>query len=345
MSFHTIVGQENAIRIIRGTIARSRIASSYLFAGEAGIGKKTVALTFAKALNCLAHRPAPQEADPDQPALLVPDAGAPAGAGSMAHAPERDSCDTCSSCRKIDAGSHPDIVLVVPTEGQIRIDEIRIADEALSFRPYEGRTKVVIIDDADRMNVAAANAFLKTLEEPPSDSIIILISSRPDRLLPTIRSRCSRINFRTLSADECRRVLEGRLPDAELDGAARLAMGRPGLALANDLIEEQNWFLDLLQNMLAAEKDGWAAREDMERWLEQALVLFRDLAVFGTSNSSSGLINPNADKIAAWSKTMNLEGIIKIYGKLSVLKGLLMFNLNKSITWNYTASLLRSELG
>jgi DNA polymerase III subunit delta' len=320
MALKDIIGQEKAIGMLVGIMNRQRLASSYLFSGEPGIGKKATAMNFAKALNCN-------------------NAGI-GGQGSGA-----DACDACNSCMKISAGTHPDIILLSPEERQIRIEEIRMIDDALSFKPFEGRKKVVIVDDAETMNVAAANAFLKTLEEPPDDSVIILISSRPDLLLPTIRSRCSRINFSPLSSDECRAVLKGKVPEEDLGVIARLSMGRPGLALLTDLIEERNWFFNLLDGMLNAEKDGWASREDMERWLDFALALLRDMMVLKVTGDTGALISPDRrEYLAKLNKSADIQVIIDIYGELNRLKRLLLYNLNKSITWNYIASLLRKEL-
>ena len=259
-----------------------------------------------------------------------------------------DACDQCESCLKINAGSHPDLLLVAPEDRQIKIDEIRLIDDALSFRPFEGRTKIVIVDDADTMNIAAANAFLKTLEEPPGDSVLILISSRPDRLPATIRSRCSRVNFFPLSLGPCKQVLREKVPDEELETLARLSMGKPGLALSSDLKEDIAWFSSLLKGMLNAEKDSWASREEMDKWFDYVLTMLRDAAVLRITGETSQLISANLADLRGYVNKMGkyteLQVIIDIYKELSLVKGLLMFNLNKSLTWNYTASLLRKGL-
>ncbi len=305
--------------MLTGILKRNRLAGSYIFNGESGTGKKLAAVNFAKTLNCLNT-----------------------GSGTAFSA---DACDQCESCLKIDSGSHPDLLLISPEDRQIKIDEIRLIDDALSFRPFEGRKKVVIVDDADTMNIAAANAFLKTLEEPPEDSVIILISSRSDRLPATIRSRCSRVNFATLSLNACKHVLRGNVRDEELEALARFSMGKPGVALSSDLKDEITWFNTLLKAMLNAEKDGWASREEMDKWFEHVLILLRDAAVFRITGGTSQLINADIGESAFEpGKSPDLQVIIELYRELSFLKGLLMFNLNKSITWNYTASLLRKGL-
>jgi len=324
MSLANIIGQDKAIHMLQGVVRRKRAASSYLFCGEPGIGKKTAAINFIKALNCT---------KPGTDGL------------HLSSEASGDACDECESCQKIESGSHPDFLLVSPTERQIRIEEVRAIDEALSFRPFEGSRKAVIVDDAELMNIPAANAFLKTLEEPPDESVIILVSSRPDLLPATIRSRCSRICFSPLSSEACRKVLNGKLPDASLEAAVRLSMGRPGVALSVDFMEEREWFLELFKGMLKADKDSWSSREDMERWFEYALVLFRDIAVYSETGSGTALINADLKEyLSGLSKSAGLKVIITLYQEMVLLKGLLMFNLNKSITWNYTSSLLRKEL-
>lgn len=330
MSLKNIIGQEKAVEMLFGIIKRQKIATSYLFCGEPGIGKKTTAINFAKALNCLKAVTSNELKDKNKDSSLVT---------------QIDACDGCDSCIKIEAGTHPDFLLILPEERQIRIEEIRMIDDALSFKPFEGRKKIVVVDNADTMNISAANAFLKTLEEPPENSIIILISSKPDRLPDTIRSRCSRINFALLSSESCRHVLEGKISGKSLELVTRLSMGRPGLALSSDLMEEKVWFLNLFKGMLNAEKDSWMSREDMERWFELVLTLLRDMAVLKITGEASKLINIDLyEYLNKLSKVTDLKVIIYLYNELNLLKNLLMFNLNKSITWNYTALLLRKEL-
>jgi DNA polymerase-3 subunit delta' len=332
MALRDIIGQEKAVAMLMGIMEKQRLASSYLFSGEAGIGKKSTALNFAKALNCMNTTVGSEDRGVTKSAAAEDSRLSP-------HVSRIDACDECRSCLKIASGTHPDILLLAPEERQIRIEEIRMIDDALSFRPFEGRMKVVIVDDAETMNIPAANAFLKTLEEPPEESVIILVSSRPDLLLPTIRSRCSRINFSPLSSESCRRVLEGKVPEENLDAVTRLSMGRPGLALAADLIEEKQWFFGLLDSMLRAEKDGWASREDMELWFDHSLALLRDMAVMKIRGDGGTLIAPErAEQLSKLNKSADVQVIIDLYRELNRLKGLLIFNLNKSVTWNYTAN-------
>jgi DNA polymerase-3 subunit delta' len=324
MAFKDIIGQEKALRILQKTIERGKIPSSYLFAGESGIGKKYTAINLAKTVNCLK-------------------------AADSEHIPV-DSCDACSSCNKIDAGVHPDYLLVSPEGGQIRIEEIRPVDNRLSLKPFEGRKKIVIIDDADAMNVFASNAFLKTLEEPPKDSLIILVSSKPDNLPDTIRSRCSRINFTPLSYEASQSVIQRAIGQEEktpreISALLRLSFGRPGLVLSGELLEEREWFLKLFKGMLLLRKDGWASRDEMEKWHNLLLVFLRDMAILKITRKETDLINNDQGEfINSFSKSMDIKVIIEIYQKINLLRRYFYFNLNRSLTWNYTSSLLRTAM-
>jgi len=341
MAFKDIIGQNNAVSMLQGILKRGRLAGAYLFCGESGIGKKTTAMNFAKAVNCLNIGNKP---DSTQDGFLP-----------AAHHPSPvtgcDACEVCESCLKINAGTHPDILIIAPEDRMIRIGEkgeantIRFIEESLSFRPFEGKKKIVIVDDADLMNQQAANAFLKTLEEPPPDSLIILVSARPDRLPATIRSRCSRVAFDPLSRAACRDILAGKMSAEDAEETARLSLGRPGLALSSAVREDRDWFMDLLKAMIGSEKDGWASREEMEKWFDLALMFIRDLAVHRITDKASYLINADlAEPIGKMGKSLEIQGIIKMYKEINFIKIMLPFNLNKSLTWNYTASLLRKEL-
>jgi hypothetical protein len=119
-------------------------------------------------------------------------------------------------------------------------------------------------------------------------------------------------------------------------------MGRPGLAISGDLVEERKWFLELLTEMMRAEKDGWASKEEIEKWFNQIVLLLRDAAVIQITHDEKNLINIDMkDYINKFSSSMDLQGIIDNYQQLNTLMGYLNFNLNKSLTWNYTGSLLR----
>lgn len=179
MSFLEICGHAGQIAILKKTVARRRASHAYLFSGIGGIGKKTLALSFVKALNC-------QQKDAD------------------------DACGKCSSCLKMQRKTHPDLITVEPDGQFIRIAAIREIQEQMKIKPLEGGWRGIIIDEADKLREEAANALLKTLEEPNAFNIFILICSRPHYLLPTIVSRCRQMRFHPLATATVVRFLQER---------------------------------------------------------------------------------------------------------------------------------------
>jgi DNA polymerase-3 subunit delta' len=165
MSFKDVLGHEKPIRFLKQAIKNNKVGHSYLFLGNEGIGRKFVALQFAKAINCLNRTD------------------------------EEDSCDKCLSCKKIDQNIHPDILVLEPSGQTLKVDQVREMQKDLSFQPYEGRRRICILTAADRMAPNMSNTLLKTLEEPPLHTVIILIANSERFLLPTIISRCQSIHF------------------------------------------------------------------------------------------------------------------------------------------------------
>src|SRR5512137_129619 len=196
MPFSELQAQDRAVGALRAALRRGRLHHAYLLGGPEGVGKGTAARLLAQAANCEG-----------------------AGAGD-------DACGQCGPCRKIAHGTHPDVYLLEeervmakagrwePKSGrtpsrEIVVDQVRdLVDHRLSMRRFEGRRRVVVIDPADAMNVQAQNALLKTLEEPPDATTLVLVSSTPDALLPTIRSRCLRVAFAPLPEPVIRARLE-----------------------------------------------------------------------------------------------------------------------------------------
>lgn len=199
MPFDAIRGQEHAVGILRRSLASGRVAHAYLFEGSDGCGKMLTALSLVEALFCGAAEP----------------------------------CGVCPACRKMAHRRHPDLHLLEPEKGVIKIDRIREVQKELSLRPVEAPKKVCIVSEADRMNQAAANAFLKTLEEPPGSALIILLSSAPTALLPTIISRCQRLRFTPLPSEIVADLLIARgTPSEQAESVASLAGGSMSKALA-----------------------------------------------------------------------------------------------------------------
>jgi DNA polymerase-3 subunit delta' len=224
MRWDEIAGQERAVRLLRGALEAERVHHAYLLAGPEGVGKELLALCFAQAANC-------EALPPDRP------------------------CGRCAHCAGIARGNFPDVMWVMPQaeliargkiskadleaapSKEIRVDEIRALAKRLSLAALRGRRKVAIVTPADAMNERAQNTLLKTLEEPPAATTFLLVSASPDALLPTIRSRCARIQL-------------GPAPEAEARERAARAQGSFSRALEEQ--GERGEFLRNLERALSA---------------------------------------------------------------------------------------------
>jgi DNA polymerase-3 subunit delta' len=276
MQFSAIIGHERPVRILKRAIARGTVAHAYLFSGEEGIGKKMTAFALAAAVNC----PAPGE-----------DGG----------------CGACPSCRKVANAAHPDVHILAPDGDEIKIDQIRETQSELALRPFEGAKKVLIVDGAEKMNDAAANALLKTLEEPPGDAVIILVSSMPQALLPTIRSRCQEIRFLPLPRRVLARALVQRRGVSEEDAwfLAAIAQGSIGRGLEMDVEAERaqrEEFLSLLSGLrtmgdgevLSRAEAVGKDREQFDRLLDIGVERLRDMVVYQETGDERLLVYPQA---------------------------------------------------
>jgi DNA polymerase-3 subunit delta' len=212
MPFSDITGHDGPKAILTASLRHDRIAHAYLFHGEDGIGKRLTAVRFAQAVNC-------ETADGTK---------------------EPDACGTCRSCHQIEAHTHPDYLFIEPdreqASQQIKIERIRELEQQIVYKPLVGRRKICLIDDADHLTPGAANALLKTLEEPADHSLFLLVTSRPSSLPGTVHSRCQAVRFVTPPRSLVERTLTSRglsATDARL--LSLLTEGRIGQALRADL--------------------------------------------------------------------------------------------------------------
>ncbi|HEX6164055.1 MAG TPA: hypothetical protein VFZ31_11860 [Vicinamibacterales bacterium] len=225
MTLRDIIGHRRLTTLIARAIERDSLPPTLLFAGPSGVGKWAVARAAAQAVNCLDPSTQFSPAAQDQTSL---------SAG-------RDACGKCRSCDRIARGVHVDVIAVEPDEKvSIKIDVIRDVLSRTSFRPFEGRKRVVLIREADTLETASQNSLLKSLEEPPPGTMFILTSAVPGALLPTVRSRCMRLRFGRLTTAEIAAALirDHDYEDAEARQTAPIADGSIGQALAlvdNDL--------------------------------------------------------------------------------------------------------------
>lgn len=299
--FDALVGQDSVIEALRRALEDNRLPHALLFHGPAGVGKATCAGILAQALNC--------------------------EAGGF-----KDACGTCVSCRKVSRGLHPDIIWMTPEGkgGQIKVEKIRkeVIDK-VGFRPYEGRRRLVMIDDAHRLNASSQNSLLKTLEEPPPSSLIVLATSAPESLLPTVRSRCQPLRFRPLVPDVLQRHLEEvhDLPSDEARLRAALVSGSIGRALNLDLDDHlerrrvaEEALRDAIQGgaalLASAEllKDAGAGERKVDQAASMMAALrdiLRDLLVLSSGGDRVLLVN--ADRRADWQDwvgEMDSDGLL-----------------------------------
>ncbi len=229
-----IVGHEHAIDILRRTLLAQQVRHAYLFTGPQSIGKSLLAQRFAQTLLCTGG---------ENPGISPP-----------------DPCQNCLSCRKVLHGNHPDVHIIArpPEKQAILIEQIREVQNSAARRTLEGRRNVFIIEDAQDMNVQAANCLLKTLEEPEPDVVLLLTVPDAGLLLPTILSRVQHIPLQLLTVQQIKQALQEQweVESEEADLIAALAAGRIGWAVQavedEDMLAERKEQLDLLTKVLAS---------------------------------------------------------------------------------------------
>jgi DNA polymerase-3 subunit delta' len=218
-----VMGHKWATELLKSTLQTGRVPHALLLVGPSQVGKRTMALAYAQALNCLGDEP---------------------------------PCGTCLACQKIARGNHPDVRLFDEEGTSIKIEQIRALQWELALSSVEGRWRVAILTDFERATLQAANALLKTLEEPARRVVLILTTGEPDQLLPTIVSRCQVLPLRPLSYEQVRDALIERWggEEAQAELLARLSGGRLGWAVAAltepQTLQTRAKWLDELQALL-----------------------------------------------------------------------------------------------
>ncbi|MBU1349337.1 DNA polymerase III subunit delta' [Patescibacteria group bacterium] len=280
MKLSGVLGQDRAKTKLEAELKASRLAHAYLFVGPEGCGRGTLALALFQAVNC-------EKQDGDEP------------------------CGECGSCRRALAGQHEDLMVLAPPKGQasaqIKVEEVREVIRTLSFAPYGGGTRLVLIREAEHLNLTSANVLLKTLEEPPPGNLIVLTVQDAKGILPTLVSRCRRVNLLPLTPSLIAHELEQRGMESE-PAALKAAMSGGSLGRALEMDEARLASdLEKLVSRLTAQ-DGavadWAFAEEMVRefrgatidreGLVEALdllaVYFRDQAVSAAGRPQGALL-------------------------------------------------------
>ena len=315
--FSEIIGQEHIKEHLQGAIASGMLNHAYILEGDRGSGKKSIAALFAMTLFC-----EQQGAEP---------------------------CGKCHSCKQALSGNHPDIRMLIPEkEDLIRVKEIReqlVNDVAI--KPYSSEYKIYIIPEAERMNTAAQNALLKTLEEPPSYAIILLLCNNASLLLETIRSRCVMLNIRPLRDEQIKEYLmtNRQVPDYQAKICAAFARGSIGRALTllqDDLFENmRDETVRMLRQIKAMDyaEIGKAFRTILERqtgvpeFLDFLNLWYRDVLLYKSSRRTDRLMFFEERKtIMAMAEESSYEGIEKILQTITKTSDRLKANVNGNTT-------------
>lgn len=312
MGFQGIYGHSKPISILKNAMARDRIAHALLFHGMEGIGKRTTASVFARAVNCKADDP---------------------------------PCDACASCRKAEHRNHPNIV-TIRAEGQfIKISAVKELQSRMTVRPVEGK-RVFIIEEADRLNAAAANALLKTLEEPSPGNILLLTTARSHALPMTILSRCQHLRFTPTAREEVSRFLKEKegLDDVAAEILAASSGGSIGRAIEmkrEDYLARRDGILDrlaqddpadLLKRIALAGRFG-KEREEILEGLRILRVGYRDSLIFRETREREGLMfRDRAGLIETIADRLSGRELLRNIAAVESAMGAIARNANKSLT-------------
>lgn len=311
MTFDQILGHDRQKDILRRAVASDRLAHAYLFEGPEGIGKQLMAMALVRAVFCL----------------------------------EGSGCGTCSACRKVDHRNHPDLHLLEAEGASIKIEQVRLLQKELSYRPLEAPKKVCLIDGAEKMNPAAGNALLKTLEEPSGNALLILLTPRPEAVLSTIRSRCQRLPFARLPQEALRGVLVDQLGVDETQGhiLAALSEGSFKKALGKDrelFIERRRTLLKALTALSGGSilplfdlaQEIADEKERLPDILEMFQAFYRDLLLVHHGRPEKELVNIDLiDKIRRVAPRETIPSLLRKLDAIAVSRRQLERNVNRQL--------------
>lgn len=333
--FAELTGNERVKAALKRMLVADRLPGALLFTGEEGIGKKLFALEIARTLNCRTPK-------------------------------DHEACGVCSSCKRIaklnypqreDAEEwtqiiwtdHPDVGLVVAPKRVLRVEQMRQIEKEANFRPFEGKARVFLIDEADKLNDASANALLKVLEEPPKTSYLILITARPAMLLPTILSRCQMIRFSPLTPAEIETHLtKNNLVDTKTARLrARAAGGSMGRALSGDLVtftSQRKAMLKVLHALVVSDDRAQLLRsaeqlneaqykDEFEERLDVLETLIRDAWMLSLGVEPSQLVNEDlTPELQEISRKLDSGRAADWILQIEDLREQLIVNINRKIT-------------
>ncbi len=311
--FDSIIGHEDVVEHLKNAIKTGKVSHSYIFNGDRGAGKKLISMTFAMALQC--------ESEENKP------------------------CEKCDSCKRAMGKNHPDIIQVTHEKpNSISIDEIRqqvILD--VDIKPYSSPYKIYIIPEADKMTPQAQNALLKTIEEPPAYVVIMLLTENIDSLLPTIQSRCIKLDMKVVDDSLVKDYLMEHLhvPDYQAEIDASFAQGSIGrakeAATSEDFTHMTEDVLRILKNvdhmevfeLVDAAKELAPEKQNINDYLDMMIFWFRDVLMFKATREIDNLVfKQEINFIREQASERSYEGLEKILEALEKTKTRLRANVN-----------------
>lgn len=313
MSWHDVVGQEFAVRMLRAHVASGSVPNAYLLAGPEGVGKRRLALELAKALTCTGAEP---------------------------------PCDACQTCGQMMRGVHPDLHRLVPSGAsqQIHIEDVRGVLGRLALRPFSARVQVVILEEADRLTEEAANSLLKSLEEPRG-AHFVLTSSHPSACLPTIASRCQFVRCASLPAqaiDEVLRRVQRLQPEVAVM-IARLSGGSATRALT--LAQDWQAYGKILTRLVQTSSRPWMeeplpdSREGVTQLLDGMIAWLRDVAMSASGRADAIDHVALADTLRAQAQAVEIDRCVETAFALATLRQ----SLERFVSPRLVASLAREQ--
>ena len=312
-SFKDVVGHKDILKYISSAVENNRVSHAYILNGERGSGKRMLANLFAMTLLC--------ETGDNEP------------------------CGKCHSCKQAESGNHPDIIRVTHEKpNSISVDDIRTqVNNTVDIKPYQGPYKVYIIPQADLMTPQAQNAILKTIEEPPSYAVFLLLTENAETLLPTINSRCVMLKLRNIKDTLIKKYLMENLeiPDYKADMCTAFAQGNMGRAIMlansehfNEIREEAVQLLKHIHEMelneiVAAVKNISVYKLEITDYLDIIMIWYRDVLLYkATKEIDKVVFKDQLQSIKEQARKSSYEGIELILESLEKAKARLKANVN-----------------
>lgn len=303
--FSEMVGHEQIKEHLQVAIRDNKPFHAYIFQGEVGVGKETMAKTFVAGLQC--------------------------------HGEGEQPCGECVSCKQAESGNQPDIIWIQREHASLGVEDIRqqLCD-TMDIKPFSSPYKIYIVPEAEKMTEAAQNALLKTIEEPPEYGIVILLTSNMGSLLPTIQSRCVTLEFRPLTTSTIEEFLKSHyeVPDYLAKASAVFAQGNLGKAIryagSEDFIERKDKILSLLRNvsrmtvadMLDVIKDLGTKKEEVRDYIDLMALWYRDVLIFKATKNINQLVfqeeSTHISKEASNRGYEKIEEILRAFEKAKV---------------------------